>query len=186
MLIIEMTIKLAIGAALAVCLMACNRTKQSGEGSQAAGAPLYINTAVRPFSDAKLADTMTVSLNGESILTGEVYLQIKNHTGKDIYSTMFPASNLVTHDGPVNPDQDEEMVTKRLRAFFRDEHFAPASAVALTSSSTPDSLKTAWKTVQADSGVVCFSYPASGTSENRIAYAKSLGKVIKVETAAAK
>jgi hypothetical protein len=47
-------------------------------------------------------------------------------------------------------------------------------------------LKISWKTVQADSGAVCFSYPATGTSENRIAYAKSLGKVIKVETAAAK
>ncbi|QKZ15347.1 hypothetical protein [Spirosoma sp. KUDC1026] len=179
-----MKLRQAIGMGLAVGLMACNRAEKSADTPT--GAPLYINTAVRPFSDAKLADTMTVSLNGESILTGQVYLQIRNHTGKDIYTATFPASNLVTHAGPVDPSQDEEVVTKQLRAFFRDEHFSSATAVPLTSSTLPDSLKTAWKAVQADSGAVCFSYPAGGTSENRIAYAKRLGKVINVETTAGK
>lgn len=181
-----MNLRQALGMGLAICLMACDRSGKSGETNQSpTGAPLYINTAVRPFSDAKLADTMTVSLNGESLLTGQVYLQIRNHTGKDIYTATFPANDLVAHEGPVNPNEDEEMVTKRLRAFFRDVNFTTASAIPPVSPTTPDSLKTAWKTVQADSGAVCFSYPA-GKSANRIAYSKSLGKVIKVETAVAK
>jgi hypothetical protein len=170
--------------ALAIGLLACNNSKKAADAPT--GAPLYINTAVRPFSDAKLADTLTVSINGESILTGQVFLRIRNHTGKDIYTATFPASDLVTHEGTIEPTQDEEIVTKRMNTFFRDEHFSPAAAVSPTSPATPDSLKTAWKTIQTDSSAVSFAYPAGGTSENRIAYSKSLGKVIRVETKTAR
>jgi hypothetical protein len=170
--------------ALAIGLIACNHTEKSADAPT--GAPLYINTAVRPFSDAKLADTLTVSINGESILTGEVFLRIRNHTGKDIYTATFPASDLVTHEGAIEPTQDEEIVTKSMNTFFRGEHFSPAAAVSPELPATPDSLKTAWKTIQADSSVVSFAYPAGGTLENRIAYSKSLRKVIRVETKAVK
>ena len=66
--------------------------------------PLYASRVVRRFSDERQKDTLSVTVNGESILTGEVYLQIINYRGRLIYRDAFPASVLLNHTGLIRPE----------------------------------------------------------------------------------
>ena len=140
--------------------------------------PLYANRVVRRFSDERQKDTLSVAVNGESILTGEVDLQITNHEGRLIYRDAFPANVLLNHTGLIRPEQDEKAVKKRIDDFFDTAHFTPPMVVNSGSLNTADSGKTAWKGIQVDPTTICFSYRAGRRGLSQIAYSKDLQKVI--------
>lgn len=168
---------------LSTTLVACSQgsTDESSEARRTNGVkPLWASSATRHFSAENHKDTFDVTVNGESIITGEVYLQITNHEGRRIFSTTFPASALLNHDGPINPKQDEEAIKNRIDHFFEATHFDTPVAAKPDLSIVPDSTKAAWQTTQTDPAAIYFSYQSSKGSVNQIAYSKALRKVVQL------
>ena len=142
--------------------------------------PLYANSVTRHFSNESQKDTLNVAVNGESLITGEVYLQITNPEGKSIFSTTFPASALLNHSGLINPKQDEKTIKNRIDDFFQETHFVTTVAAKPNLSTMTDSTKAAWQTVLTDPAAVCFSYQGSKGNTSQIAYSKALRKVVQL------
>ena len=142
--------------------------------------PLYANSVTRHFSNESQKDTLNVAVNGESLITGEVYLQIINPHGNSIFSTTFPASALLNHSGLINPKQDEKTIKNRIDDFFQETHFVRPVSVKLNLSTVADSTKKAWWVIQADPTTICFSYQNSRGNTSQIAYSKALRKVVQL------
>ncbi len=141
--------------------MACdrNRTNTVSESLVAYPIkPLYGSSVVRPFSSLSRQDTFRVVVNGESLLTGEAYMQIVSYSGKIVYSTTFPVRALLNHHQQINPKRDEKEVKKQIDEFFAPKHF-----------------------IQEDSGVISYSYLSQQDSLTRIAYSPDLRKVVELD-----
>lgn len=168
---------------LSTTFVACSQgsTDESSEATRTNGVkPLWASSATRHFSAENHKDTFDVTVNGESIITGEVDLRITNQEGRRIFSTTFPASALLNHDGPINPKQDEEAIKNRIDHFFEATHFVSPVAAKPDLSTMPNSAEAAWRTIEADPTAVCFSYQSSKGSVSQIAYSKKLQKVIQL------
>ncbi|QHV94041.1 hypothetical protein [Spirosoma endbachense] len=142
--------------------------------------PLYTNRVARFFSNQTWRDTLSVDVNGESIITGEVFLKITNYKGKLIYKTSFPTRELLNHEGLIIPDKDELEIKKRIDSFFAPTFFSQAVVVHNDSLSIPDSSITIWKTIQADPTAIYFSYSVNKNTINRIVYSKILQKIVAI------
>lgn len=161
---------------MSVAFLACSPTNTDMASSTAettAVEPLYATHVVRPFSDKARPDTLSVSINGESILTGRTSLRIVDSNGKLIYTSTFPTQALLDHEGLIKPKEDEQTIKTRIDNFFKPEHFT-------TPFQASDSIKMAWKGVRVDPDAICFSYPVSKDSLRLIAYSKSGQKVVQV------
>lgn len=171
---------------LSMTLVACfqSSTDESSEAATRTNGvkPLYANSATRHFSDEEQKDTFNAAVNGESIITGEVDLRITNHEGKSIFSTTFPASALLNHDGPINPEKDEMTIKNRIDHFFEKTHFVAPVAAKPDLSTVPNSGKAAWQTIETDPTAIYFSYQSSKGSISQIAYSKRLQKVVHLRT----
>ena len=168
---------------LSTILVACSQgsTDESSEATWTNDVkPLWASSATRHFSDENQKDTFNVAVNGESIITGEVDLQITNYEGKRIFSTTFPANALLNHDGLISPKQDEKTIKNRIDVFFKAMHFVSPVAAKADLSTMPDSTKATWRTIEADSTAIYFSYPDGKGSVSQIAYSKKLQKVIQL------
>lgn len=160
-------------------LVTCCRGEQPADTSPIrAGDPLYTDRAVRFFSDEKYRDTLSVTANGETLITGQVYLKLVQHTGKVIFRDSFPATDLISHDGPIDPEKDKTQIRTRLDSFFASTHFfRPANAFS-QQVTLPDSIRAVWKAVEADPKATYFLYPARKNTLTGIAYSKSSRRVI--------
>lgn len=163
----------------AACSQTTTETSQPATQTSATK-PLYATSTVRFFSDERRQDTLRVTVNGESILTGEVHLQITDYEGKLLYSTMFPARVLINHEGLINPAQDEQAVKNRIDHFFDSHYFTTPVMASTDSSNTTDPAEMARKNSQTDLTTICFSYQGDQGVLNRIAYSKRLRKVVRV------
>lgn len=164
-------------------LISCSQSSndKSEDTTQTNGVkPLYARSVTRYFSDENKKDTLRVSINGESIITGEAHLQIVNHEGKPIFSTTFPANALLNHDGLIDPKRDKKVIKDRIDDFFQETHFVRPVAAEPDLSSMPDSTKAAWRTIKKDTTAVCFSYQSSKSGKSQIAYSRSLQKVVRL------
>ncbi|QIP16717.1 hypothetical protein G8759_30775 [Spirosoma aureum] len=142
--------------------------------------PLYTNRVIRFFSNQTWQDTLSIDVNGESIITGEVFLNITNYKGEPIYKTVFPARKLLNHEGLIIPDRDELEIKKRIDNFFSPTFFNQVSIMNNDSLSIPDSSMAIWKTIQSDPTAIYFSYSVNNDTVNRIAYSKILQKTIAI------
>lgn len=163
----------------AMTLGACSRGDQSAETTSTSNAALlYSNRAVRPFSDEMNKDTMQVTVNGESLLTGQVYLKVVSHTGKVMYWDRFPVTELIEHDGPIDPGKDEEQVRDQLNHFFASTHFAHPRTGDTDQLTVPDSARSTWAFIERDPKATVFSYRVRKNSLTGIAYSQQLKKVV--------
>lgn len=128
--------------------------------------PLYANRIIRSFSNDSRQDTLSVSVNGESILTGNINLKIVDYKGNLLYASTFPTQALLVHEGLIKPKEDEQAIKSRIDNFFKPEHFT-------TLSQANDSVRMAWDSVQVDPTSVRFSFPVSKDSLRQVAYSKS-------------
>jgi hypothetical protein len=160
-------------------LGACTRGEHSADTMPTGGSQLlYSNRAVRLFSDSINKDTVQVTVNGESLLTGQVYLNVISNTGKNIYWDRFPVTELIGHDGPIDPGKDEEQVRSQLNHFFASSRFSRPGSPDANQLVIPDSARTAWKSIESDPKATIFLYPARTNSLTGIAYSQRLKKVI--------
>ena len=173
--------KQLVAILLSVTFVTCSQSS-TDRSSKAIGTtsvkPLYANSVTRHFSSKYQKDSMSVSVNGESIITGEVFLQITNHEGKRIFTATFPANALLSHDGLINPKRDEKIIKDGIDSFFRETRSVTPVAPKPDLAIMADSTKAAWKTIQTDPVAVCFSYQDSKGGISQIAYSKSLQKVV--------
>lgn len=161
--------------------VACSRGDRSAEANQIkTGLPLYANRVVQHFSDVSKNDTLHVTVNGESLLTGTVYLKITDSAGRVIYRDGFPSIELINHKGLIDPGKDEEHIRNRIDAFFDSTHFSDAGGAFSEQVTLPDSVKMAWEAAKSDSKTTFFSYRFNKDSSKRIVYSKSLGRVIAI------
>jgi hypothetical protein len=164
---------------MGIAFLACSptHTDTSSSVDQAkAVIPLYATRVVRTFSDTARQDTLSVCVNGESILTGRPNLRIVDYQGKLLYASTFPTQALLDREGIIKPEEDEQVIKNRIDNFFEPEHFAVLSQAN-------DSMKMAWKGVPVDPAAVCFSFPVSKNSLRQVAYSKSRQKVVQVTSA---
>jgi hypothetical protein len=97
-------------------------------------------------------------VNGESLLTGEAFMQIASFSGKIIYSTTFPVRALLNHQQQISPERDEKEVKKQIDEFFAPTHFS-----------------------QEGSGIISYTFSSQQNSLTRIAYSPDLKKVVQFD-----
>ncbi|GAB3956082.1 hypothetical protein GCM10028805_44820 [Spirosoma harenae] len=140
--------------------------------------PLLTNEIIQPFSDNLNKDTLQVTITGETLLSGQVNFQIKNHQGKMIYWDTFPASNLINHTETINSESDKKIVQSHINNFFRADHFSNISQVNPDSFAVEKSIKAAWNELKSTPRSRCFSYQSGKNDITYVAYSKTQQKVI--------
>lgn len=165
-----------------LAFIACSRIDQRSEISEIGTLqPWYSNRAVRNFSDEIDKDTLQVTINGETLITGQVYLKITNHKGNVIFWDSFPVTGLIEHEGLIEPETDEKRIKAQLDNFFDLDRFVISSRLIYNRLNVPDSTKSAWEVIQADPKSVYFSYRSSQKGVSEIAYSKGLKKVLSLK-----
>jgi hypothetical protein len=166
-----------------LALTSCSHVeeRQSEISKAAMIPPLYTNSVAHQLSDKPYSDTLQVTINGETILTGKVYLKITDHTGGTLFWDSFPATALIDHEGLINPENDEKHIRNQLNNFFDLDHFSTSSKLMTELSTLPDSTRRVWKAIQGDPKRVYFSYRSSKSGISEVAYSKDLKKVVSLK-----
>lgn len=134
------------------------------------------------FSNPVQPDKFVLQLRGLRILTGQVHLMVVNAAGDTLRHEVLPARALLSEEALADPaassSRDKEIaILKRMNTFFAPDNFVQP-AVPVTAEQPAEFSTAAWTALKADPSTVAFDCPGRDGGLRRLAYSKSMGKVL--------
>ena len=134
------------------------------------------------FSNPVQPDKFVLQLRGLRILTGQVHLMVLSAAGDTLRHEVLPARALLSEEALADPaassSRDKEIaILKRMNTFFALDNFVQP-AVPVTAEQPAEFSTAAWTALKADPSTVAFDCPGRDGGLRRLAYSKSMGKVL--------
>jgi len=142
----------------------------------------YTNTIEHFFSTNTSKDTFKITLEGSSVLEGDVVFEIINNEGKTIFSEKFRSLDFIEYYKEQTADtlEWEKYIIEKANSFFNESSFK-TSAISIGAEfdetySCCDKIE--WEEIQSNQTSIGFEYNIGGGSTTRIAYSKKQKKAI--------
>jgi hypothetical protein len=137
------------------------------------------NTRQHFFSDSKKKDTFTIALKGQSILSGNIILKIRDYKNKVIYEQKFKAEDLLGDMGEVlNNSEQQDTIKARMLKFFNEANYTCPAIAANDKFEYDSSTKDVWNDIKSDRAAIGFLFSYGYEDTYGIAYSKKKHKVV--------
>jgi hypothetical protein len=134
------------------------------------------------FSDPNTRDNFILQLRGPRVLTAQAHLIVTSSKGDTLRHEVMPARALLSHNSLDDPQaatvrEKEIAILQGMNNFFSDAHFTQPAIPAGAAQPAEVDVKT-WSALREDPATVGFDYVGAGGAEQRMAFARKLGKAI--------
>ena len=153
-----------------------SRTRVSGK--------TVLNTVstTHAFSNPDTKDNFILQLRGPRVLTAQAHFIVTSSTGDTLRHEVLPARALLSQtelsDPLASSVRDQEIaILQRMNSFFADNHFIQPAVPAGTEQPAELDAKT-WAALREDPATVGFDYLGAGGVEQRMTFARKLGKAV--------
>jgi hypothetical protein len=138
--------------------------------------------ASHAFSDPASPDNFVLQLRGTRVLNAQAHLIVTNSKGDTISHQVMPARALIKDKMLTDPQaatvRDKEIaILQGMNSFFAPANFTQPAVPS--SAEQPAEVDTkAWQALREDPSAVAFDFTGTGGAEQRLAYARKLGKTV--------
>lgn len=169
-----------------VGFLSCERSIDKSDSIKKEEALIFKNEIQHKFSDDTNPDNFSLTLTGDSIISGKIFFQISNKKNNILYRDSFAASDLLYDPYETIPTvkMREDTILTRFKRFFRNNNFIkPSNSIGKSfgvtnSEELNQSEPEVWNEITSDSTSVGFLYSYGYEGSTAIAYSKRQKKIV--------
>jgi hypothetical protein len=141
---------------------------------------LLENAILHHFSSNDHKDTFRISVTGPSIIEGDFHFQIISPQAGVIYDQRLTTEWLIDYgaEGNTTIAGKADYIRKRIDNFFNPKNFISPAIGEKERFDSLVSTKSAWENINSDRGAIGFYYLVGKEDGRKIAYSKTLGRVL--------
>ena len=130
------------------------------------------------FSDPDTVDNFVLQLRGQRVLTAQVHFIVTSSSGDTLRHEVLPARTLLRENVQATSVREQEIaILQGMNGFFAPARFSQPAVLAGAEQPAEVDAKT-WSDLRADPNTVGFDYTGAGGAEQRMTYARKLGRAV--------